>query len=340
MDKLYLSLRRAASARRVLIALAIFAAIAGFVHWELWDYLQKHDERIRNFALIAAAVFGLPIAAWRSYTAHRGLLNERYQKAAEMLGGELAVRLAGIHALTRMAKRHLTYHVLIMSALSSIVRTHAKRETEHDSGEKELTEDVTVVIEALAARSRAQLDMEVAEEYCLDLRSTDLRGLRVNETKLPRAILDDANLSDQVNKAVFYEADFREASLVNASLAFSRLHIVDFTGADLLYVNLAGADLFMVGLLAANLREADFSGAHFGFMVDLSEADLTKADFSGANFGVEVEMEDAILDETILANVTGLTQKQLNSAKIDPSNPPILTGSIDPDTQKPLVVPA
>ena len=73
---------------------------------------------IRNIVLAAAAAIALPLAVWRSIvasrqadaaqsqadmaqcqskTAQRGLLNERYQKGAGMIGSEvLSVRLGGI----------------------------------------------------------------------------------------------------------------------------------------------------------------------------------------------------------------------------------------------------
>ena len=205
--------------------------------------------------------------------------------------------------------------------LSAFVRTRAKRELERERGVKgrELAEDVIAVVETLADRSGEQQIVEEIERYRLDLRGTDLRGLLVAEANLPRAMLDDANLSDQGNKAVFGSANFVEASLVNASLASACIYEADFAGADLSFADLTGVDLFMS---------------------DFSSAILVGADFSGADFNAIVGIEDAILDETVLVNVTGLTQETLNAAKVDPSRPPILTGSIDPDTKKPLVVPS
>lgn len=108
---------------RRIVVWGIPAVGLAFVCVLFWEGLWEHAERIRNLALVAAAAFGLPIAAWRSYTAHRqaetaqnSLLDERYQSAAKMLGGRMAVRLAGIYALDRMARCHLSHHVLIMSA--------------------------------------------------------------------------------------------------------------------------------------------------------------------------------------------------------------------------------
>ena len=83
-------------------------------------------------------MIGLPLAIWRSTvaerqsatsqlqseTAQRGLLNERYQKGAEMLGSAvLAVRLGGIYALDRLAREHPeAYHLQIMNLLCAFVR--------------------------------------------------------------------------------------------------------------------------------------------------------------------------------------------------------------------------
>lgn len=294
-----------------------------FLCFWYWDDLWANTEPIRNLALVAAAALGLPIAMWRSYTAHRqaataqnSLLDERYQRAAEMLGGESVVRLAGIHALARMAQDYLPYHVLIMSALSAVVRTSAKRQ--NDLGRRQMPEDVTVVMEVLAGRSPEQLLMELWEEYKLDLRAADLRGLPVSEVKMVQAILDDAVLSDADNPAGFSNTDFQNASFVGASL-------------DAAY-------FFKANLSSANLSNAKLTSTKLTG-VDLRKAILTDADFSNSKFQ-EVNIEGALLKGTNLANVTGLTQQQLNAAQIEPSRPPILTGAADPDTGQPLEVPA
>lgn len=121
MAKLYLASRKVALVGGILAALAFFCCL--YLYWEpIWKNLWEDNENLRNFVLIIVAALGLPVAIWRSCTAHlqamtaqRSLLNERYQRAAEMLGGKRTARLAGIYALSRMAERHLNYHVLIMS---------------------------------------------------------------------------------------------------------------------------------------------------------------------------------------------------------------------------------
>ena len=56
--------------------------------------------------------------------AQRGLLNERYQKGAEMLGSMvLSVRIGGIYALAGLAREHPEdYHTKIMRLLCAFVR--------------------------------------------------------------------------------------------------------------------------------------------------------------------------------------------------------------------------
>ena len=90
------------------------AVLAMFVYsiltWDSWRGPESDGMAIRNLVLTMAAIAALPLAIWRSKvaerqaeTAQRGLLNERYQKGAEMLGSDvLTVRLAGIYALARL----------------------------------------------------------------------------------------------------------------------------------------------------------------------------------------------------------------------------------------------
>ena len=103
---------------------------------ELQDWLSNLESWstiIRNFGLVARGWYslcGLPeqrilVADRQADTAQRGLLNERYQKGAEMLGSKvLAVRLGGIYALARLARDDHSgdYHTQVMSLLCAFVR--------------------------------------------------------------------------------------------------------------------------------------------------------------------------------------------------------------------------
>ena len=117
----------------VLVVTAV--SVISIMYWD-WLSIESNGSTIRNIVLVAAAMIALPLAIWRSIvaerqakTAQRGLLNERYQKGAEMLGsGILSVRLGGIYALARLAREHPGgYHTQIMNLLCSFVRNPPRR---------------------------------------------------------------------------------------------------------------------------------------------------------------------------------------------------------------------
>ena len=126
-----------------IFGVATILSIGAVLSWLFWGQLHGEDESgsttIRNIALILAAPIALVLAIWRSIVAERqaetnqrGLLNERYQKGAEMLGsGVLSVRLGGIYALRRLAEEHPEYHIQIMGLFCAFVRHPTE-----DSGRK------------------------------------------------------------------------------------------------------------------------------------------------------------------------------------------------------------
>ena len=107
--------------RKWLIVGAVITAGVGVLLYDYWDWLatvppgrESGSTTIRNVSLVIGGVIAIGLASWRSWvaqcqanaalkqaeTAERGLLNERYQKGAEMLGSKvLTVRLGGIYAL-------------------------------------------------------------------------------------------------------------------------------------------------------------------------------------------------------------------------------------------------
>ena len=144
----------------------------------LWGWLTDEESgstTIRNLGLVVAAIIGLPLAIWRSIvaacqadaalhqakTAQRGLLNERYQKGAEMLGSEmLPVRLGGICALAHLAREHPgEYHMQIIRVLCAFVR-NAPVVGKEKQDIKRIREDVQAVMTVLGERSAGQIKIE------------------------------------------------------------------------------------------------------------------------------------------------------------------------------------
>lgn len=307
-----------------------------------WDWLRSgaaekepNSTTIRNAGIVIAGIFALVFALWRSLvaerqaktaerqaetalrqtetaqrqveTAQQGLLNERYQKGAEMLGSAvLAVRLGGIYALRRLAEEHPEqYHVQIMELFCAFVRfpTEDTRMQFHSEGDEELDgpglilrPDVQDVMRAIGSRN--------AKLICLE------------QSKKFKPYLRDANVS------YFQTADsnLSYAWLTNANLSNTELRRVDLSSARLRQANLSGA----------SLRDANLCKAVF-WSADLSNADFTGANLTGASFGrgrVPGRRRNTAM---------GLTQAQLDKARSDPGNPPDLEGVIDAETGKQLV---
>ena len=299
--------------------------------------LESWSTIIRNFGLVIAAGIALPLAIWRSIVAARqattaqlGLLNERYQKGAEMLGSKvLAVRLGGIYALVRLARDDHSgdYHTQVMSLLCAFVRNPTGEpveaslpingltaQAEFDSGWDEegedrplrVREDVQAVMTAVGERSEAQIAIEEEKEYRLDLIGADLKFVRLFD-------------------AVLGNVDLLKADLTNAVLIGAKLKSAKLTGAKLTGANLEDADLKSTRLINVNLESVQLTGA------DLKSARL-----------INVNLEDALLIHTNLSGADlegckGLTQKQLNEAVADSDNPPKLEGVVDANTGNSIV---
>ena len=295
------ALRKHAEVCVTLIAVALLTALIA-----IWVLSPAGLWAIRDYGLLIAAVVAFPLAFWRSRvaerqsgTAQQSLLNERYQQSAAMLGSDvLAVRLAGIYALQRLAEAHpQQYHIQIIQVFCAFARDPTSDKSEAaeramaDAG-TELRQDVQAVITAISTCHARQLELEKDEEFRLDLR----------KAQLIRAHLVDANLSG---------ADLSGANLLGSTLSIADLSKTIFSDAQL-----AGAFLW----------HASTSGARF-WGAELPNAHLDDANLSGAQFS----MSDGV------SPARGLTQSQLDTARADPKKPPKLDGVLDAVTGKQLV---
>ena len=263
---------------------SIFSLVCGGWDWlrETEPNLMSESKSttIRNAGFVIAGVLALVFAVWRSVvaqrqaaasqsqaetaerqaeialrqtetaqrqadTAQQGLLNERYQRGAEMLGNDvLAVRLGGIYALQRLAEEHPEqYHVQIMRLFCAFVRNPAGKAEgsilRNRDGRlfPELREDVQEVMRAVGTRSDADIGLEkAAPNFRLYLRNANLQHGRLQYLNLSRSY--------------FVAADFSEARLNGANLS----------NADFRYANLSRAILDGVNLTDANLTGASFNG--------------------------------------------------------------------------------
>ena len=189
---------------------------------------ESRSTTIRNVGLIGGGAMAILIAYWRSRLAQQDLLNKRYQEGAAMLGNEvLAVRLAGIYALERLAKDHpWEYHIEVMKSLCAFARNPTR-----DQGAKRKTirPDVQAAMDAICACHARQLRLEKQAKYGLDLHGADLKEARLQSANLVRADLTKARLQ----RATLIDADLTEADLEGAFLIGTDLARTDLTSANL-----------------------------------------------------------------------------------------------------------
>ena len=351
---------------------------------------EPNSTTIRNAGIVIAGIFALVFALWRGLvaerqaaasqsqaetaerqaetalrqtetaqcqveTAQQGLLNERYQKGAEMLGSEvLAVRLGGIYALQRLAAEHPEqYHVQIMQLFCAYVRNPTGQASIHilryDNGKPVYgpREDVQAVMYAIGSRNDADIALErAAENFQLDLHNVTLQHSQLSNLNLSYAHLEGANLSGaRLNGANLRGAGLYRTRLPNASLDDADFSYAFLSNADFSNASLADAEFFNASLSGANLSNAMLNGANFFFAsldganlsdahlpnVDLSNAHLRDADLTRASF-YEVWLPD---DDPSPAN--GLMQGQLDQARSVAESPPLLEGVLDDGTGEQLV---
>ena len=322
----------------ILISAAIVAIIGGGIAtWLEWEWLRSSEDgkasngdTLRNVGFIVAGVVALAFALWRALvaqsqaraahgqtqTAQQSLLNERYQRGAEMLGSPVpSVRLGGIFALQRLAEeRPEQYHVQVMRLLCAFVKdpdgdaaTYAGRQVNPIAvAQHSLRQDVQAAIEGISSILARGTFIDREPHTYVDLRGAQLSGI----------YLEGGDLSG---------ADLSYADLVRADLQNTKIR---------------GARLTRVQLQDSNLRSADLTGTNM-FRTNLAQADLSHATLDAA-YLIQAILDEASFDQASLAQTwfshTQVRQSQLDQTVPGTDNPPIIPdGATDPETGEPLV---
>ena len=370
---------------RTWVAIALLAVIILVIiaadKWLLpfWNWLrlgtngpaESHGTTLRNISLLVAGVIALGLALWRSWVGERqtrisqqGLLQDRYQRGAEMLWNPLlSARLVGIYTLHQLAQEHSKqYHILVMQQFCAFARNPTKGHTiepepthgnvsssdsEQQNGQpRRLREDVQAILKVIGYRSKEMRALEMRGGFKIDLCGADLcdtnldgadfSGATLVEAKLSRARLIRANLS----KAEMRFADLSCSSDVETYRTF--LVGAKLDDVNLMYANLSGSNFQEARLSRAKLLEADMSNT-FLYRARLIDADLSLTDFSGAvlyeaNISGATLGKGHILGSWLTARdeepTTQITQQQLDQACAAPGNPPQLNGVLDAETGK------
>lgn len=126
----------------------------------------------------------------------RALLHDRYQRAAGMLGHEVAaVRIGGAHLLAQLAREQPeACHVEVMRLFAAFVRHPPGGNSGDGRAFARLRADVQAVMDALGSREKNQLAVERNSGFELGLTEADLRGANLQKAKLQSANLQGADL--------------------------------------------------------------------------------------------------------------------------------------------------
>ena len=215
-----------------IILVIVASMVSGVWFWDwpctVWNWLrdegaiqESNSTTLRNFGFVIAGVFALGIAVWRSVIADKqtkvseqqadvarlSLLNERYQRGAEMLGNNaLAVRVGGIHALTFVAaERPVEYYIRVIALLCAFARNPTNGNSTSDPLVSEklvsgmwipvLRDDLQEITKVIRSRGKTELDLENEEKYVLNLDHAVLQGADFRGADLRKAHFMGANLS-------------------------------------------------------------------------------------------------------------------------------------------------
>ena len=305
-----------AERRMALLAGLSLAAVVtvSAVYWH-------ETEQIRNVGLVVAAIIALPVAIWRSRVAdqqadiaQQSVLNERYQKSAEMLGSTvLSVRIGGIVALERLALEHpAQYHAEVMKLLFAFIRQPIEDPQARPVPMLDMRgarPDVQAAVDAVRTCRALNRAVEANSIRSLDLRGADLQKADLDSINLSIVPATEVrafaigSISIPDNRAVLSHADLSGAKLIHATMPHCLCDETEFADADL-----SGADLAGAVFLNSNLRDAILLGANL----------------SGAEFYEKPP------------GAMGLTQRQLDEARADPDAPPKLVDMFDAETGKRL----
>jgi hypothetical protein len=194
-------------------------------------------------------------------------LADRLTQAVDQIRDDnLEIRLGGIYALERLARRSEKDYWPIMEILATYVRERASvRKTQRlKEPPGRLVPDIQAALDVMGRRRHSYTD---GESQRLDLRGTDLRRANLAGGKFAGTILSEVHLEGATLMGIHLEeAILRETRLEHATLTEAKLQ-----GAFLSNARLDGATL-----QATSLREAYLAGTRFD-EADLRGADLTDA---------------------------------------------------------------
>ena len=290
---------------------------------------ESASATLRNLGLILAAAIGLPLAIWRSIVAERQadaayrqsdtaiqmLLNDRFQKGAEMLGNADvgSVRIGGVHALARLASEYPdSFHIPVMQLFSAFVVDQTRGEAAkrvgpaedfETPGEEEPREPgASDAVEEEEATDRDEVQgfdsarAEFLDHFFAEKRKVGpVHELAQDVKEVMGRIAQRSEGQIALESAKAFRINLAEARLPGLIFRDANFSNIDFTMADLRRALLWGACFTNANLPGADLSAAKIIGADFRG-ADMRRVNLTAASLPGA------DLRDANLDHIDLAS--------------------------------------
>jgi hypothetical protein len=250
--------------------------------------IEAEDKARSTLAQILGGAFifvGLGFTWWRIEISRQGQVTERFTQAVEQLGSrELSVRVGAVYALERIAGESEKDRWSIISLLAAFVRDRCGVVTSVEAdpvGCSRISSDSQT---ALSVLGRLLKDEDFDQKgWTIDLRSTDLRGVMLDDANLPGVMFTGSRLDG----ASLARANLRKAVFLDASLEMTNLSEANLDLADFEQVRAPHADLSCTSMAGAVLKNANFGGA-----------DLSGADLEGVVL-IETHLEGADLRDTV-----------------------------------------
>lgn len=260
---------------RILGVVCIY--VAYLIVWELPKHsVSPHQLEIKEkiglendirstFAQIiggALVLFGLYFTAQNLRTSQQtlalteqGQITERFTRAVEQLGksderkldssgkevgleSNLAIRLGGIYALSRIAKESEQDRWPIAEILTAYVRSNAPSTVEKQAVKPDIQAIVRVLSQSWGSctyeTNQRFIDMSLTDLNSVRLDEACLAGWQLNSAHLEWAQLTNANLEGaDLNGALMNYAYLNNANLKRVKLSVAQLHGSHLEGADL-----------------------------------------------------------------------------------------------------------
>ena len=237
--------------------LAIVMSTPEVLTLKYWGPEDNKSAVLRNLGLIALGVIGLPLAIWRSWTAHKqtnaaniqavianqqfvvayhNQIVEGFGKGAHMLDSKKeAVQIAGIYVLRDLSTgRAAQIYITSLNVLAAFLREESKKRktSEEDNKFPTVLQEAINAISQTRTQTEGAADHEANCDFVLDLSGGNFSGADFTGCNYRRTNFGDADLSGcKMIGADLTKSFLNQAKLGQAVIGLTRFDHCDISGS-------------------------------------------------------------------------------------------------------------